>query len=50
VLRVPGGISNNLADNWASFPAEDVAPLISNLTFIEIRVVQGGIYGCDVYL
>ncbi|KAG4410940.1 hypothetical protein IFR04_015926 [Cadophora malorum] len=36
--------------NWASFPAEDVAPLISNLTFIEIPVVQGGIYGCDVYL
>ncbi|KAH9204910.1 hypothetical protein DL95DRAFT_529078 [Leptodontidium sp. 2 PMI_412] len=35
--------------NWASFPAEDVAPLINNLTFVEIPIVQGGIYGCDIY-
>ncbi|KAH7304223.1 hypothetical protein BKA65DRAFT_560503 [Rhexocercosporidium sp. MPI-PUGE-AT-0058] len=45
-LRVEPGVCYN----WASFPAEDVAPLINNLTFVEIPVVHGGIYGCDIYL
>ncbi|KAF8862205.1 hypothetical protein BDZ45DRAFT_799321 [Acephala macrosclerotiorum] len=36
--------------NWASFPDQDVAPLVNDLTFVEIQNVAGGVYGCDIYL
>lgn len=35
-------------DNWSSFPDQDVAPLVNNLTFVEIPN-SGSVYGCNIY-